>query len=430
DVKAHVQMDTKKRMKYNFEYTANVADAVIEAKDSTGWTNRSGARKYDWEYEALTRGHELNITNNLRDFEWLAPEAGPNDDWLPCCYSGTIPEIEQLNVAWPSDVVKATLAADSLKSNMRLKSKDLISPRNIGLINSNLGINYPLDATQKIGMLVSLPERQYLPSRIENVKVASMPGYPIKGYQKIGMIASIPEITSVISSPASDDKVSDPREPCEGDSCSGESCISTFGEKTYSTSSEEFKQGDIRNIHVDLFVWERRTNATAPFRKTSEDPAKEEIYNITILNNGDVTLDDVQVSLVMPEGMLYGASEYDNTAVHGRIREPKIDPENFNKLTKTGVAWNIGTLNSEEQVSIILRTYIKFDDNVDNKAVSVKVEGNAPGDLAVRDSTDNAIALNCTWINEEGTDLCSSQIEGPAIKARCRPDCSQKWEIP
>jgi hypothetical protein len=75
---------------------------TIEAKDATGWTNRSGARRYDWEYESLTSGKSLDITNDLFESERILPAGGLEGEWLPCCSLSGLPSTEKLDAGWPS----------------------------------------------------------------------------------------------------------------------------------------------------------------------------------------------------------------------------------------------------------------------------------------------------------------------------------------
>ena len=95
-VDASAQMETTDIMNYRFLYNAKIEDGVFQAKDSTGWTNRTGARKYDWEYESLTSGKTLDVTNNLMESERRPPAAGEFGEWLPCWCSGTMPAIDNL----------------------------------------------------------------------------------------------------------------------------------------------------------------------------------------------------------------------------------------------------------------------------------------------------------------------------------------------
>jgi hypothetical protein len=82
-VNAEVVMgQTKKRnIGYQFTYNATVENGVIETWDTTGWTNRTGARRIDWEERALMRGN-LTVENNLLASDLFNPMGGR--DWLPC----------------------------------------------------------------------------------------------------------------------------------------------------------------------------------------------------------------------------------------------------------------------------------------------------------------------------------------------------------
>ena len=96
---------------YDLRYGAEVKNGVAEIRDSTGWSNRTGARKTDWEYSALMHG-DVRFRNDLKE---LAPQEahGGEFDWLPCCFKGTLPPIEQLDKPWPTQAVIKTLEADT-----------------------------------------------------------------------------------------------------------------------------------------------------------------------------------------------------------------------------------------------------------------------------------------------------------------------------
>jgi hypothetical protein len=107
-VNASVDMDMQFGASYNFDYHAKVDDGVLEAWDATGWTNKTGARRIDWEQNALMKGRKLDVINKLSDFDLRVPAAG-SGDWLPCCMGGTVPPIEGLDSGWPSDGTRMTL---------------------------------------------------------------------------------------------------------------------------------------------------------------------------------------------------------------------------------------------------------------------------------------------------------------------------------
>ncbi|GEM_PF-1171595 len=78
---------------YDFQYDATVTNGVIEIRDATGWTNRTGARRIDWEQDALMKGN-ISMENDLNAKGLFVPAAGINDEWLPCCFDGSHPPVE------------------------------------------------------------------------------------------------------------------------------------------------------------------------------------------------------------------------------------------------------------------------------------------------------------------------------------------------
>jgi|GEM_PF-2278404 len=122
---------------YVFDYQAKIKDGVIETKDAAGWSNRTGMNRIDFEHDSLMSGEQLNITNVLKDSAPFPVEAG-GGNWLTCCFSGTVPEIEawsgcecandsgncsmcdNANGYWPDEGVYGTLAPDMKLPNARL----------------------------------------------------------------------------------------------------------------------------------------------------------------------------------------------------------------------------------------------------------------------------------------------------------------------
>ncbi|MCX6674640.1 MAG: hypothetical protein NTY37_12785 [Methanothrix sp.] len=110
-VRSSLSMDTTPGMAYDLKYNATVKRGVVETWDASGWSNRTGARRIDWEHNALMHG-DISVTNNLRELVPQEAHAGAAD-WLPCCYSGTQPTIEQLDAPWPTTAVIKTLEANT-----------------------------------------------------------------------------------------------------------------------------------------------------------------------------------------------------------------------------------------------------------------------------------------------------------------------------
>jgi uncharacterized repeat protein (TIGR01451 family) len=104
---------------YDFRWQADVTNGEVEIKDSTGWTNRTGARRIDWEREALLQG-DVNATNTLAAKGLFYPGAGGEKDWLPCAYSSEQPPIQN------------RYSALMLKPNLMLPQKKTPTPECLG----------------------------------------------------------------------------------------------------------------------------------------------------------------------------------------------------------------------------------------------------------------------------------------------------------
>jgi hypothetical protein len=70
---------------YYFDYTAKVDNGFLETWDASGWTNKTGARRVDWEKTSQMMGEKIDVTNHLEVKSLFAPGAGGGEDWLPCC---------------------------------------------------------------------------------------------------------------------------------------------------------------------------------------------------------------------------------------------------------------------------------------------------------------------------------------------------------
>ena len=70
-------------------------------------------------------------------------------------------------------------------------------------------------------------------------------------------------------------------------------------------------------------------------------------------------------------------------------------PTSFNENVKTKVTWNFGTMQPDETITILMRTYQKKDMNVDNKDISVIAVGIASDNVLVKDSVNRAEAAIC-----------------------------------
>lgn len=446
EVRASVYMNTTKGTDYDFKYNAKVKDGVIEAKDAVGWTNRTGPRKYDWEYHSLSSGDQLDITNDLSDYEPFEVAAGLGD-WLPCCFSGTVPMVDQNDSGWPSPRVIATLEANKLLPTKGLSAAFAIpssdSPTywkreiQIGLSSR------PSVPVQKAEVSVidlshagSLKVNGLLPTKYSSVAYATpLSSSPVywKREAQIGLRSLLPNVmlsvplqktanNSSLTSESSQDIANSSISPsvplqnsanCIGDNCpanffaskkqkdltckegacDGYECIYTYDDEAASTGATTIPQGSTRNIDVTLDVYEAKTNTTALFMD-NENPesAKYEIYKITVHNNGDVTLENVILSADLAKNMMFVNTSYFDKN-RGKV-DVTVEPVKFAKDKVTNVVWKLGSLASDEIKSVIMAAYIKPE--VDNKAVVVRVKGNAIDGLGVTDSQNGAEIRNCS----------------------------------
>jgi hypothetical protein len=434
-VDASAVMDTNNRMNYKFNYNAEIKNGVMEAKDSTGWTNRTGAKRYDWVYESLTSGKELAITNNLFESERIVPAAGPTGDWLPCFCSGTMPAIEQLDEGWPSYVTKTVLEANRILPSAQLSPINATFSRfysngvsissvayrhavadkravigNIGLMNKNVPLS-----TQTIYLTHLAPQVTYLNFSGSNMTGSSETAYyPETRNLKVGIVASLPGSQSGPLLYNTSHKVQ-PRFDCKEGDCEGFEGIYTYdegptAERTITAAGGEVPELSIKNIDITLDVFERNSNTTYRFGGANSSsaplsPAKQEMYKITVHNSGSVALSDVILSAEMAKGIRFVNARY-----YGEGRgDPDLTvlPESFNENIKTTLTFKFNIMDPGEVKSVILEAYAKAD--VDKTKVSVEVNGKAPDGDGLRDSQNSANINECELRNKDNpNDQCDA----------------------
>ena len=129
---------------YIFDYKAKATDSVIETWDATGWSNRTGMGRIDFEHTSLMSGEQLEITNILKDNAPYTTEASPTEDWLSCCIGGSVPpyvplvENEELS-GWPNDGVWNTL-----KPEKKVPNKTRIQNCTINPVTGDLACEKPM----------------------------------------------------------------------------------------------------------------------------------------------------------------------------------------------------------------------------------------------------------------------------------------------
>jgi len=469
----YINVDAKTKMdssinasSYSFDYTAKIKNAVIEAKDSTGWSNRTGSKKYDWEYETKTVGKEINITNVLYDSERLEVAAGPSEDWLPCCFKGTIPAIDQLRV-WPSDVVIATLEADTKYPNKQLTSKQIVPAKlaNIALFPGQLG-NIYAKPVLRIGKSSSMPSVGVIApeslvqvrspysnpaQRIESFASTANPdsdeispkssfkytdNYYAKKNLKVGMVTAFTdEINTTTNTSFLDPPILE-NKSCEPGSCEDYECIYTYDRDPLGAAagrrSVAPQIGESRNIYIIAYVCEINDNTTAIFDEDSgeSESAKEERYNITTINSGDVPLYDVNVTVELAKGMMFKNADYYGPE-SGKLISDR-EPDKFDETTETKITWSIGNLEANARKTILMNTYIKQKDrrnnamDIDNTKIKVEAIGLDSSNVVISDSINRAELAPCVPVDEDGN-ICEEWHRelGECTGSKCPDWCDQ-----
>lgn len=419
-VNAHAFMNTSdiNRTDYQFRYNADVKNGVVDTKDATGWTNRSGSKRYDWEHESRVSGDDLAIVNELIDSEGEIPEAGLVGDWLPCCFKGTVPTIDQLDVPWPSAVVKSALRANTLLPTTQLSVVNANYPNLFppGISVSSLAYRRAvankhavignIASTNKM-MLLST-QIPYIPSISQAVSIYSSDSnatasafYPESKNLKVGLVTYMPESqlgpllnnTSHMIVPKSD---------CKDGGCEGYECIYTYdsglaSETVGAAAAVEVPVISIKNIDVTLEMATLDANETKRFNRANGTdgeslPAKRMLYLILVHNSGNLPLSDVVLTAELAKGIQYEASQYSEEG-RGDLKANK-NPDPPVEDLKTTVTWNLNTLNTGEIKAILLEAFVKKI--VDDKGVSVKVKGKASDGEEVVDS-DSAPSEQCGY---------------------------------
>ena len=477
DVVASVFMNSSENASstYIFDYNAKIKNGVIETKDAAGWTNRSGSRKYDWESETRTVGKKLDITNKLIESEGLIT-ANPPNDWLPCCYSGTMPTITMRfdDDPWPSEATIATLEANRLLPTRSLSKANSIPSNDspsywkreiqIGLSSrpsvpvydvevSAMGLRK--DARPERGGIVALKANQLLPTMHLSNAYAPSISYPVywKREAQIGLRSLLPAVVPVQMTANSSPSVQSQEKTdsslfasapaqnpanCIGDNCpanffvsknqsdlsckegvcDGFDCIYTYDEDSEGGSVSKtvlLRSGDTRNIYISAEVFEISDNESIPFYSDSQKlyAAEKERYKITVRNSGDVPLSDVSVTAEMAKGMKYSESV-----------PPVLNPPEFDERINTEVKWNLGTMQPNQTQTILMETYQKKD-LVDKTDLSVKAVGTAPDGLPVTKSVSNAETQKCIPPSGE----CTSGEE-LLFKLEGKPELCKKTDCP
>lgn len=337
-VNARLTMDTAPGVGYNLKYKAEVKDAVVETRDRTGWTNRTGARRTDFEHSTLIRGGELTVYNNLSDTAPFPTGPGSVPDWLPCCYSGTLPPIDGLDTGWPSSGTFGTLKPAKLLPNCKDKCIEICKN-----------------------------------------KTCKNPGNPAE------------------CKSCSQECIDNCTWKCEENNCPGYECINTYQEGLETAAIEELATAEASIFVEKLYDANTRNLKNEMFYKTEDSTEVTEVdYYIRVKNSGDTKLYGVTLNDTLPGKMMYGTSGYYNTSSEEHEIAEKLEPEtveNDDGTTKL-IQWKLGDLNTGQEKKIKLTVRHKTEEpgmRDKYKENAVEASGLALGKVLVKDAKKEAL---------------------------------------
>ena len=115
---------------------------------------------------------------------------------------------------------------------------------------------------------------------------------------------------------------------------------------TTANNSLRLNATELASITVASQVYELNPNSIASFDYDKIQPAKQEIYNVTITNSGEVALDDVILSLSATNGMIFK-----NLAYYDSSNQLQLDCNQFDlcQRASTSLIKNLGTQNPKNQ---------------------------------------------------------------------------------
>jgi len=171
-------------------------------------------------------------------------------------------------------------------------------------------------------------------------------------------------------------------------------------------------------INLTFEVAEINQNTNARFGFGKKEPAKQEMYKISIENNGDNRIADMIATAQLTEDTKFESARYYEDG-RGRL-DVKVDPPYFKKGTKTNLSWYLGTFEPEERKSILLETYAKPNNNITD--VRVNVTGIYAGNriCAIR---ENATVAKCDYVNKNTGIECDVDLGAEECEIRCPAWC-------
>lgn len=124
------------------------------------------------------------------------------------------------------------------------------------------------------------------------------------------------------------------------------------------------------SIAATVEVYEKNPNAFTVHNGSNREPAKQEIYHITVANNGEVPINNIVVFAEAQEGMMFANSAYYDDSGNLKI---ECDQSDLCEEARTKLTLNLDNLDSKENISMLVDAYLR--PNVDNKQLNIKVYG-------------------------------------------------------
>jgi len=176
----------------------------------------------------------------------------------------------------------------------------------------------------------------------------------------------------------------------------------------------------INGIILNSSVYEAINSTKTYFGFGTSEAASFSIYNITVTNNIDVDLSDLNMNVTMPRGIMI------KNTINSDNLKPKVDPAIFNDYSGTCLTWNMPNLMKGETKWFIVEAYLKTDMNINNTNVMVNVTGYAPDyDCSIMTASANrAVPVKCQQLDQSGRPCPEAEIK----LGNCTKVCPD-WEI-
>lgn len=342
-VKADVTMGPAPNAKgeYNFDYVANVTNGVVEIKDATGWTNETPSKRIDWERDALMTGN-VNVTNKLEARGLLFPAAPPCNDWLPCCFSGTNPPIENIGPDCG-------------------ECGELVS---CGLGNSSGSCNNCIWPTECITETVLSPEKKLLPDTNCSGNLSTCHSKCQELYKSDSLKRGycMEDCNKTCGNFTCTDGVDCPGFECFYTYCPGEGTW-TDGEWTPEAGPGGKRIVQEYRVTIEKYIDSLNGQKFESMRYGSAVRAKNNISNgdtITYeirVNYGDTksTLRNVTITDTLPEGLIFvpGSATY-------KLSQGNADAESItlDNSVKSIIVWNVPTIGPGQVLHIEYDTHV------------------------------------------------------------------------